>query len=90
MTQSAYVIRLRKRGQLTLPKAVRRSLAVEAGDVLILVQLDNVLFLSRRETAIPDLSQQFSALMQEAGVSLAELLNGLEEERKLIWAERQS
>ena len=51
MTQSAYVIRLRKRGQLTLPQAVRKSLAVEAGDVLILVQVDNVLFLSRRETA---------------------------------------
>ena len=59
MTQSAYVIRLRKRGQLTLPQAVRRSLAVEAGDMLILVQVDDVLFLSRRETAVSDLSQQF-------------------------------
>ena len=90
MTQSAYVIRLRKRGQLTLPEAVRRSLAVEAGDMLILVQVDDVLFLSRRETAVSDLSQQFSAMMQEAGVSLAELLNGLEEERELIWAARES
>ncbi len=58
--------------------------------MLILVQVDDVLFLSRRETAVSDLSQQFSAMMQEAGVSLAELLNGLEEERKLIWAERES
>ena len=90
MTQSAYVIRLRKRGQLTLPQAVRRSLAVDTGDVLILVQVDDVLFLSRREAAMPDLAQQFSAMMQEAGVSLAELLSGLEEERELIWAARQS
>jgi bifunctional DNA-binding transcriptional regulator/antitoxin component of YhaV-PrlF toxin-antitoxin module len=90
MTQPVYSIRLRKRGQLTLPQAVRRSLAVEAGDMLVLVQVDDVLFLSRRETAVSDLSQQFSAMMQEAGVSLAELLNGLEEERELIWAARES
>lgn len=90
MTQPVYSIRLRKRGQLTLPQAMRRSLAVEAGDMLILVQVDDVLFLSRREAAMPDLAPQFSAMMQEAGVSLEELLNGLDEERKLIGAERHS
>ena len=77
MTQPVYSVRLRKRGQLTLPQAVRKSLALRADVVLILVQIDNVLLLSRRESAIPDLSQQFSVMMQEAGVSLAELLEGI-------------
>ena len=56
--------------------------------MLTLVQIDNVLLLSRRESEITELSQQFSVLMQESGVSLAELLEGLDEERKLIWKER--
>ena len=88
MTQPVYSIRLRKRGQLTLPQAVRQSLTLSADVVLTLVQIDNVLLLSRRESEIPELSQQFSVLMQESGVSLAELLEGLDEERKLIWKER--
>lgn len=88
MTLPVYAIRLRERGQLTLPQAVRKSLDLSAGVVLTLVQIDNVLLLSRRESEIPELSQQFSVLMQEAGVSLAELLEGLDEERELIWKER--
>jgi hypothetical protein len=67
---------------------VCKSLAVDAGDVLNLVQIEDVLLLSRREAKIPDLSLQFTGVMQEANVSLAELLKGLEEERKLIWQER--
>ena len=88
MTQPVYSIRLRKRGQLTLPQAVRKSLALSADVVLTLVQIDDVLLLSRQKSEIPELSQRLSVLMQEAGVSLAELLEGLDEERKLIWKER--
>ncbi len=88
MTPSSYVLRVGAHGQITLPRAVRKSLAVDSGDVLSLVQIEDVLLLSRREARIPELSLQFSAMMQEAGVSLAELLQDLEEERRLIWEER--
>lgn len=57
-------------------------------DMLNMVQTDDILLLSPRQTVIPKLSQEFTALMQEEGVSLAELLQGLDEERKLIWQER--
>jgi hypothetical protein len=67
---------------------VRTSLAVETGDTLNLVQIDDIVLLSPRQAMIPKLSQEFSALMQEEGVSLAELLKGLEQERQLIWQER--
>lgn len=87
MTQAAFTVRVRERGQITLPQSVRASLAVDAGDTLSLVQIDDILLLSPRQVAIPKLSQEFTALMDEDGVSLAELLQGLEEERKLIWQE---
>jgi len=67
---------------------VRTSLAVDTGDTLNLVQIDDIVILSPRQAMIPKLSQEFTALMKEEGVSLAELLQGLEEERKLIWQER--
>lgn len=86
--QTTYAVRLRERGQITLPQPVRDRLAVDAGDTLNLVQIDDVLLLSPRQAVIPKLSQEFTALMTDEGVSLAELLRGLEEERKLIWQER--
>jgi len=86
----AYTVRLRDRGQLTLPQAVRKELAVEDGDILTLVQIDDLAIITRRSSLLPKLSLEFTAIMKEDGVSLAELLQGLEEEREQIWRERQA
>jgi bifunctional DNA-binding transcriptional regulator/antitoxin component of YhaV-PrlF toxin-antitoxin module len=90
MTQTAFAVRVRERGQITLPQAVRNGLAVDTGDTLNLVQIDDLVLLSARQAMIPKLSQEFTALMQEEGVSLADLLQGLEEERKLIHQQRHT
>ena len=87
---ATYIVRLRDRGQLTLPQAVRKELAVDDGDVLNLVQIGDLAIISRRPSLLPKLSPDFTAIMKEDGVSLAELLQGLEEEREQIWRERQS
>ena len=79
--QATYAVRLRERGQLTLPQAVRRDLAVDKGDVLTLVQIDDLAVLTRRSTLLPKLSEEFTAIMKEGGVSLADLLRGLGQER---------
>ncbi len=86
--QTAFTVRVRERGQITLPQSVRNSLAVDTGDTLNLVQIDDILLLSPRQTMIPKLSQEFTELMHEEGVSLAELLQGLEKERQFIRQER--
>ena len=88
--QASYVVRLRERGQLTLPQAVRRNLAVDEGDILTLVQIDDLAVLARRSSLLPKLSEEFTAIMKEDGVSLADLLQGLEQEREQIWRERQA
>ncbi len=87
---ATYTIRLRNRGQLTLPQAVRRNLAVDEGDILTLVQIDDLAVLARRSSLLPKLSEEFTAIMKENGVSLANLLQDLEQEREQIWHERQT
>jgi bifunctional DNA-binding transcriptional regulator/antitoxin component of YhaV-PrlF toxin-antitoxin module len=82
--QATYAVRLRERGQLTLPQAVRRDLAVDKGDVLTLVQIDDLAVLTRRSTLLPRLSGEFTAIMKEHGISLADLLQGLEQEREQL------
>jgi bifunctional DNA-binding transcriptional regulator/antitoxin component of YhaV-PrlF toxin-antitoxin module len=87
--QATYAVRLRERGQLTLPQAVRRDLAVDKGDVLTLVQIDDLAVRTRRSTLLPKLSEEFTAIMKDDGVSLTDLLQGLEQEREQLWRERQ-
>lgn len=83
-------VRLRERGQITIPQAVRDKWAAEGHepDVLNLVEIGDALFISPKKLLVPELSKQFSALMDEEGVSLADLLEGLAEERQAIHQER--
>lgn len=86
----SYTVRLRERGQITIPQAVREQWAKETEnpEILNLVQIGDALFLTPKQTLLPGLSAQFSAIMDEDGVTLADLLSGLAEEREAIYQER--
>ena len=83
-----YNLRLRGRGQITIPRSVRQELNAREGDILTLVKIDDLMFLTQKNPRIPALTSQLSELMDEAGVSLADLLAGLPEERARILRER--
>lgn len=90
MTPRTYAIKMRERGQVTIPQSVRNSFAVEDGDVLTLIQFDNFIFLTPTQLQTPALAEQFSRLMDEENVSLADLLQGLAEERQTSWKNREA
>ncbi len=85
----AYPIRLRERGQITVPQAVRERLAVADGDVLTLLQVGEVVLLTPRQPQVPQLADKIVTMMEQEGVSLADLLLDLAEQREAIWQERQ-
>ena len=83
-----FPVRLRAKGQITIPEAVRERWDTAEGEILTLVEVGDLVLLSRKEPLVPRLADKIVALMAEEGVSLADLLEGLEDERKAIWAER--
>lgn len=83
-----FPVRLRPKGQITIPQAVRDHWQVADGDALTLIEVGDFVLLSRKEPEVPRLADKIVALMAEQGVSLADLLEGLEEERRAIRAER--
>lgn len=83
-----YPVRLRSRGQITIPQIVRDDLDVGEGDFLTLVKVGDILLLLPKQPEAIELTRKFTQLMNEAGVTLADLLQGLEEERAAIWEER--
>lgn len=85
-----YPIRLRGRGQITVPQTVRDNLNVTEGDILTLLQVGDVVLLTPKRPQVPRLADKIVDLMEAEGVSLADLLSGLEEEREAILRERQA
>lgn len=89
-TTKTYTVRLRDRGQVTIPQPVRDKLLANEGDILTLIQVDDLVLLTPRQTRVPALTEQFSAEMEKGDVSLSDLLQGLAEERAAIEQERQT
>ena len=76
-----YPVRLRSRGQITVPQRIREQMNVEDGDMLTLVQVGEVAVLVPFQPQIPQLADRIVAKMAESNVTLADLLTGLEIER---------
>lgn len=89
VTTKTYSVRLRDRGQVTIPRPVRDELAAGEGDLLTLLQVDDdLLLLTPRKVRVPDLQARFTEEMEKAGISLADLLEGVARERQAIYSER--
>mgnify|MGYP001045608723 CR=1 FL=1 len=83
-----YAVRMRERGQMTVPHQVREDLDVDSGDVVWLVRVGDGYLLTPRDLRVTGLADRFADLMDREGVTLADLLTGLADERRAIEAER--
>ncbi len=84
-----FPIRMRSRGQITLPQEIRDDLEIDEGDTLSLVRIEDMLFLTPKRLRVSELAEKFVASMEEEGVTLADLLQGLEEIREENWRKHQ-
>lgn len=70
-------IKLRERGQLTLPKSLRDALHLETGDALRAVKIANAIVLTPRRMDLDAPRKQMQKLIKQHGVSAEELLRDL-------------
>lgn len=80
-------IQVRQRGTLTLPAEVRAKYNIQEGDTYYLVDLDGVFVLTPMVPLVPELAREIERLRLEAGLSTADLLAGLREQREKYRAE---
>ncbi|MFN3762763.1 MAG: hypothetical protein ACK4WK_06120, partial [Anaerolineae bacterium] len=72
------------------PAEARRALGIQEGDVFSLLWLDDILIATRRRLVTPDVARAIEALMQQKGLTLEDLLEGVEEQRQTYVRERYS
>lgn len=83
-----YIVRLSEDGQIKLPEDLRRELAMAGGDLLSLVRIDSFLLLSPKRLVVPEMADQIAQLAKEKGLTLDELLSGLDEVGEQLYQER--
>ena len=75
-------IQLAQRGVLTLPKSLRESYNLQAGDSFTLLDLGGVFVLSPRHSEIDTLAERLAYSLTERGETLETMLQALREERE--------
>jgi AbrB family looped-hinge helix DNA binding protein len=76
------VVQVRERGQFTIPAEVRREMGIQDGDLFSLLWVGETLIATRKRLVVPEIARAVEALMQREGVTLEDLLEGLEQERE--------
>ncbi len=83
-----FTAQLRPRGQITIPQKLRESLSIDEGDVLTLVQVGNNILLSPHSLRTFELADKISAMMNDEGLTLADMLKELPRIRAEIYQEK--
>jgi len=76
------VVKLRERGQLTIPYKYRKELGLGKEDVLNVLKIGDVLILVPRQLAGDIISRKIESAMKKKGLTLDNLLKNLREQRK--------
>jgi AbrB family looped-hinge helix DNA binding protein len=76
------VIQVRNRGVITLPAEIREKYNIETGDIFRLVDLEGIFVLTQIVPMVPELAREIEQARLEAGLSIADLLQGIREQRQ--------
>lgn len=76
-----YRSHIRERGQLTIPKEVREEGALCDGEAVTIIPVGDSILVTPKKMGLEEARREIRKIMKNAGVSLEDLLEGLEEER---------
>lgn len=76
------IVKMRERGQLTIPYEYRKELGLSKEDVLNILKIDDVLILVPRQLAGDVISKKIEGTMKKKGLTLQNLIDNLREQRK--------
>lgn len=75
-------LQMTQRGIITLPKSLRESYNLAAGDIFTLLDLGGVFVLTPRQSEIDAMADKIATQWIESGLTLEEMLGALREERE--------
>lgn len=86
-TAKTYTTEIKSRGQLTIPKKIRKSGVLEEGQVVSLIPLGDSVLITPRRLPLDEVRREIKKLLKASGLSAEEMLAGLQEEREDLFEE---
>ncbi|EAZ92279.1 AbrB/MazE/SpoVT family DNA-binding domain-containing protein [Crocosphaera chwakensis] len=84
----SFPVRLDQDGTIIVPKVIQDALNLHKGDYLNFLEIEGLIILTSKNPKVPQLIEKITTIREEEDVSLEELLEGLEHERKIIYKEK--
>lgn len=76
---------IKSRGQLTIPKKIRKLGYLEEGQVVSMIPVGDSVIITPRRLELEEARRELRRLLKESGLSLEDLLSGLREEREGLY-----
>lgn len=78
---------IKSRGQLTIPKKIREISHLAEGQVVSIIPVGDSIIITPNRLELDEARKQIKKILRESGLSLEEVLAGLEEERAALYEE---
>jgi AbrB family looped-hinge helix DNA binding protein len=76
-----YSAEVKSRGQLTIPKKIREAGGLDEGQNVTIIPIGDSLLVTPRTLKLEDVRRELRKMLRASGLSLKDLLEGLDEER---------
>lgn len=80
-----YKAEIRARGQLTIPKEVREKGPLYEGETVSIIPIGNSILVTPQRLDLDEARREIRKIMRASGVTLEDLLDGLEDERESLF-----
>ena len=87
LTLKPCVTEIRNRGQLTIPKSIRDASHLEEGQIVSIIPLGDTILVTPQRLELDDARRQIKRILNQSGLSLEEVLKGIDEERDMLFGE---
>lgn len=78
---------IKSRGQLTIPKKIRDEYNLEEGQLVSIIPVGDSLIITPKRLELNEARRKIRKILKASGISKEELLEGLEEERDVLYKE---
>ena len=78
---------IKARGQVTIPKKIRVTSHLEEGQVVSIIPVGDSVIITPKRLELEEARREIKKILKASGLSLEDLLAGLEEEREELYRE---
>jgi AbrB family looped-hinge helix DNA binding protein len=76
---------IKSRGQVTIPKKIRRLGYLEEGQVVSMIPVGDSVIITPKRLELDEARREIRKLLKQSGLSLEDLISGLGEEREGLY-----